>query len=93
MVVGLLLNTSGGGPQGATLGLLEYQSQSNKSADCVNVADRFKFVNLLTVGMSSYNIKEQIPSDIPSHNQFIPLKIYNHKTGWIRLINGLKTKK
>ena len=102
MVVGLLLNTSGGGPQGATLGLLEYQSQSNKSADCVNVADRFKFVddltileivNLLTVGMSSYNIKEHIPSDIPSHNQFIPLKIYNHKTGWIRLINGLKTKK
>ena len=71
----------GGGPQGATLGLLEYQSQSNKSADCVNVADRFKFVddltileivNLLTVGMSSYNIKEHIPSDIPSHNQFIP---------------------
>ena len=29
-------------------------------------------MNLLTVGMSSYNIKEHIPSDIPSHNQFIP---------------------
>ena len=35
----------GGGPQGATLGLLEYQSQSNHSADCVEVEDRFKFVD------------------------------------------------
>ena len=71
----------GGGPQGATLGLLEYLSQSNESSDCVDVADRFKFVddlsileivNLLTVGITSYNLKQQIPSDIPPHNQFIP---------------------
>ena len=71
----------GGGPQGATLGLLEYMSQSNKSADCVDVANRFKFVddltilevvNLLTVGITSYNIKQQVPSDISSHNQYIP---------------------
>ena len=57
----------GGGPQGATLGILEYLSQSNDSADCVNVGDRFKFiddlsvleiVNLLTVGLSSFNIKQ-----------------------------------
>ena len=65
----------------ATLGLLEYQSQSNNSADCVQVKDRFKFVddlsfleivNLLTIGITSFNIKQQIPSDIPDHNQFIP---------------------
>ena len=71
----------GGGPQGATLGLLEYLSQSNHSADCVDVKDRFKFVddlsileivNLLTVGITSYNCKLSVPSDIPSHNQFIP---------------------
>ena len=71
----------GGGPQGATLGLLEYLSQSNNSADCVGLQDRFKFiddltileiVNLLTVGITSYNIKQQVPSDIPQHNQFIP---------------------
>ena len=70
-----------GGPQGATLGLLEYLSQSNNSADCVQVADRFKFiddltileiVNLLTVGITSYNLKMQVPSDLPTHNQFIP---------------------
>ena len=59
----------GGGPRGATLGLLEYLSQSNESSDCVDVADRFKFVddlsileivNLLTVGITSYNLKQQI---------------------------------
>ena len=71
----------GGGPQGATLGLLEYLSQSNNSADMINVEDRFKFVDdlsvleivdLLTVGITSYNIKQHIPSDIPVHNQYIP---------------------
>ena len=53
----------GGGPQGATLGLLEYLSQSNDSADCVELKDRFKFlddlsileiINLLTVGLTSF---------------------------------------
>ena len=72
---------NGGGPQGATIGLLEYLSQSNSSADCVDLEDRFKFVddlsileivNLLTVGITSFNLKHTIPSDIPSHNQFIP---------------------
>ena len=71
----------GGGPQGATLGLLEYMAQSNHSADCVGVEDRFKFVddlsileivNLLTVGITSFNIRQEVPSDIPAHNQYIP---------------------
>ena len=70
----------GGGPQGATLGLLEYISQSNSNADCVNVNDRFKFIddlsileviNLLSVGLTSHNFKEQIPTDVPIHNQII----------------------
>ena len=70
----------GGGPAGATLGLLEYLSQSNNNANCVEKDDRFKFVddltileivNLLTVGMSSFNVKNQVPSDIPDHNQYI----------------------
>ena len=72
---------NGGGPQGATLGILEYLSQSNNNADCVDEQDRFKFiddltvleiVNLLMVGISSYNIKSQVPSDILDNNQFIP---------------------
>ena len=75
------INIHGGGPQGATLGILEYLSQSNNSADLVNAEDRFKFVddltllemvNLLTVGITSYNLKQHIPSDIQVHNQYIP---------------------
>jgi len=72
---------NGGGPQGATLGILEYLSQSNDSAGFVSVEDRFKFiddltileiVNLISIGISSYNIKNQIPSDIATGDKFIP---------------------
>ena len=71
----------GGGPQGATMGLLEYLSQSNNSADIVSESERFKFlddlsileiVNLLTVGLTSFNLKVQVPNDIAAHNQYIP---------------------
>ena len=40
---------NGGGPQGATIGLLEYLSQSNRSADIVDLEDRFKFVDDLPI--------------------------------------------
>ena len=69
---------NGGGPQGATLGILEYLSQSNDSANCCSPDDRLKFVddltvlemvNLLTIGISSFNIKSQVPSDILDNNQ------------------------
>ena len=40
---------NGGGPQGATIGLLEYLSQSNRSADIVDLVDRFKFVDDLSL--------------------------------------------
>ena len=88
-------NLNGGGPQGATLGILEYLSQSNSNADLISQEDRFKFVDdltvleiidLLTVGITSYNLKQQVPSDINSHNQFIPglnLKSQN----WLDQIN------
>jgi hypothetical protein len=85
----------GGGPQGATLGLLEYQSQSNHSADCVDVKDRFKFVddlsileivNLITVGITSLNLKHSVPSDIPLHNQYIPAQKLQSQV-WLDEIN------
>ena len=72
---------NGGGPAGGTLGILEYLSQSNNNADCVSIEDRFKFmddltaleiVNLLSIGLASYNVKAQVPSDIIQCNQFIP---------------------
>ena len=71
----------GGGLQGATIGLLEYLSQSNNCADIVSESERFRFlddlsileiINLLTVGLASFNIKYQVPNDIKTHNQFIP---------------------
>ena len=101
----------GGGPQGATLGILEYLAQSNNSADCVSPGDRFKFVddltileivNLLTIGLSSFNIKSQVPSDIHAHGQFIEptnlksqnwLDQINHWTNSQKMIiNEAKTK-
>ena len=45
-----------------------------------------EIVDLLTVGITSYNVKQHIPSDLPSHNQFIPpqnLKSQN----WLNAIN------
>ena len=73
-------NLSGGGPQGATLGLLEYLSQSNDNADHIDPENRFKWlddlttlevINLLTIGISCFNIKAQVPNDIPVHNGFL----------------------
>ena len=71
---------NGGGPQGSTFGIWEYLSQSNDNAECVDKDDRFKFVDdlsfleiiyLLNVGLSTYNVHREVPSDIPTHNQFI----------------------
>ena len=72
----------GGGPQGATFGIWEYLTQSNNSADCVTNPDyRYKFVddltvlekiNLLVIGLASFNCQASVPSNIPAHNQIIP---------------------
>ena len=73
---------NGGGPQGGLLGILEYLSQTNNNTDFVSEENRFKFIddlsvlemiNLISVGISSYNCKLQVPSDLNSeHNQYVP---------------------
>ena len=72
---------NGSGPQGSTFGVWEYLAQSNDNANCVPVNYRYKFVddltvlekiNLITVGLTSFNFKSSIPSDIPVDYQFIP---------------------
>ena len=72
---------NGGGPQGATFGIWEYLVQSNESANCVDPEYRFKFVddltvlekiNLLVLGLASFNCHNKVPTDIPVHNQIIP---------------------
>ena len=70
----------GSGPQGSSFGLWEYLAQSNDNADCIDVKNRFKFVDdlsfveiifLLNIGLSSYNVRAHVPSNVPTHNQVI----------------------
>ena len=72
---------NGGDPQGSSFGIWEYLSQSNDNAECVDVKDRFKFVDdlsfidiiyLLNAGITTYNIHAHVPSNISTHNQIIP---------------------
>ena len=75
-----LRDLNGGGPQGSSFGIWEYLSQSNDNADCIDEEKRFKFVDdlsfleiiyLLSVGLSSYNVRLHVPSDVPTHNQVV----------------------
>ena len=71
----------GGGPQGCSVGLLEYDSQTNNNCDFVPEDERYKFVddlsvleiiNLISVGVSSYNFKQHVASDIAVNELYIP---------------------
>ena len=71
----------GGGPQGSSLGLLEYDSQSNDNTEFLSPEDKYKFVddlstleiiNLIVVGLSSYNFKMHVASDIGTDQLFLP---------------------
>ena len=73
----------GGGPQGGTLGIIEYTSQSNSNTDFLDEKEKFKFIddlsileiiNLILQGISCYNVKQQVPSDIAIGNKFIHSK-------------------
>ena len=71
----------GGGPQGSSLGLIEYDSQSNDNTDFLLPEDKFKFVddlstleiiNLILAGLSTYNFKQHVASDVGIDQLFIP---------------------
>ena len=71
----------GSSSQGSSFGVLEYLSQSNDSAGNIPSQDKFKFMDdlsilevilLTNIGLASHNPKLNVPSNIPSHNQFIP---------------------
>ena len=70
----------GSGAQGSVIGNWEYLSQTNKNADHVPLDDRWKWVDdlttwevidLISVGLSSYNFHTHVASDIPVHGQFV----------------------
>ena len=81
---------NGGGPQGGLMGILEYLSQTDGNLDFVDLDKRFKYIDdvsiieiisLISIGLTSYNCKNQVPSDIGDHNQFLPaenLQSQNH---------------
>ena len=71
----------GGGPQGALWGILEYLAQSNDNTDFVEKSKKFKFiddlsileiVNLMSIGIASYNFKMHVATDIPTNGYIIP---------------------
>ena len=80
---------NGGGPQGGLMGILEYLCQTDGNVDFVELQKRFKYIddlsileiiNLISIGLSSYNSKQQVPGDIGDHNQFIPPENLNSQT-------------
>ena len=70
----------GSGAMGSCLGNWEFDSQTNHNADCISEEDRFKFVddlsfletvNLVNIGISSYNTRQQVPNDLPTQGQIV----------------------
>ena len=60
---------------------MEYLSQNNDCANFLDEDERYKyiddlsileFINLVSVGISSYNCRLQVPNDIKTENKFIP---------------------
>ena len=73
----------GGGPQGGTLGIEEYLSQSNDNTDFLEEDEKFKFIDdlsireiikLLIIGLANYNCHNQVPSDIGIDSFFLDSK-------------------
>ena len=71
----------GGGPQGSTFGNLQFKVSSNENADHVPQDMRYKFVddlsileliNLILVGLSSYNFRKHVASDIGIDQNYLP---------------------
>jgi hypothetical protein len=101
----------GSGAQGSIIGNLEYLSQTNNNADHIPSEDRWKWVddltaieviNMINIGLSSYNFKQHVASDIPVHGQYVdPQNLQTQKhistlDAWSDAqkmqLNGAKTK-
>ena len=72
---------NGSGPQGSFFGILEYLAQTNFNTKFLTDEEKYKFVddlsileiiNLLSIGLCSYNMKAHVASDIKSNNAYIP---------------------
>jgi hypothetical protein len=72
----------GGGAQGGQLGQTEYLSQSNDNVDFLSIEEKYKFIddlsilemiNLAMCGISTYNFRNHVASDIGVHGQYLPV--------------------
>ena len=72
--------SSAASSQGGTLGIIEYKSQSDDNTPFLDEEDKYKYIddlsmleliNLILQGISSYNPKQQVPSDIAIGNKFL----------------------
>ena len=70
----------GSGAQGSIIGNLEYLSQTNNNSDHIPSEDKWKWVddltaveviNMINIGLSSYNFRQHVASDIPVHGQYV----------------------
>ena len=70
----------GGGPQGVPLGQYSYISQSNSNSSFVPEENRFKWIddltileviNLISIGLASYNFKQHVASDIGIDQKYL----------------------
>ena len=71
----------GGGAQGGQLGQTEYLSQTDDNVDFLERDSKFKFIddfsvlevlNLVMCGISTYNFKQHVASDVGCHGQYLP---------------------
>ena len=79
-----------GALKGLSGGILEYLSQSNDNTNFVDSSNKFKFIddlsileiiNIMSIGIASYEFKMHVASDIPSNGYIIPtqnLKIQDY---------------
>ena len=79
--ISILRSLNGGGPQGGTLGIEEYLSQSNDNTNFLNEEEKFKYiddlsmlelVNLISIGIANYNFKANVASDIGIGHKYLP---------------------
>ena len=80
----------GGGPQGTSLGLWSFLSQTNDNPEDTDIENMYKFVddkttleviNLMSIGIASHNPKVTVPSNVGTSNLIIPaenLKTQEH---------------
>ena len=91
----------GGGPQGGTLGIEEYLSQSNDNVDFLDLDEKFKFIddlsiieviNLISIGLASYNCHNHVPSDIATDNLYLDASNINSQEYMNRIENWTESK-